>query len=225
MCGEPRESTGSSWPSPVEAVRQTVGAVSGVQAVKLVGSGAAGERTPLSDWDFELDIEDEGVLEAVERALQRLPVLALFWDPLSARANLIVILDGPIKIDVIVPGIGNPHPVSRWTATADTLPQIDAHFWDWTLWLGAKHLRGKAPLVRTELAKMWDALLEPMAATRPPRNIGDAIGMYVDARSERERELEIRVNRRLEQQVRGVLADQGLLARNCRDRGASETKL
>jgi hypothetical protein len=39
----------------------------------------------------------------LERALQQLPVLALFWDPLSARANLIVILDGPIKIDVIIP--------------------------------------------------------------------------------------------------------------------------
>jgi len=36
------------------------------------------------------------VLVALERALQRLPVLALFWDPLSPRANLIVIIDGPI---------------------------------------------------------------------------------------------------------------------------------
>ena len=141
-------------PSGVETLRETVQAVPGVHGVELVGSGAAGDRTPLSDWDFELDVDDEGALDALERALQQLAALGLFWDPLSARANLIVILDGPIKIDVIVPAMRNPHPLPEWTVTAETLPQIDAHFWDWTLWLGAKQLRGQAHLVGTELAKM-----------------------------------------------------------------------
>lgn len=214
MGGDPGESSRLSFPSHVETVHETVRAVPGVHGVKLAGSGAAGDRTSLSDWDFELDVEDEGVLDALERALQRLPVLALFWDPLSARANLIVIMDGPIKVDVIVADRHNPHPVSRWTVTAETLSQIDDHFWDWTLWLGAKQLRGQADLVGTELDKMWDALLEPMGALRPPRGIAEAIGAYVVARGERERELGVRLNHQLEHQVRGALVEHGLMARN-----------
>lgn len=203
-----------SFPSPVETVHETVRAVPGVHRVELAGSGAAGDRTPLSDWDFELDVEDEGVLDALERALQRLPVLALFWDPLSARANLVVIINGPIKVDVIVADRRNPYPVSRWTVTAETLPRIDAHFWDWTLWLGAKQLRGQADLVGTELAKMWDALLEPMGAMTPPSGIAEAVGAYVVARSERARELGVRLDHQLEQQVRDALVEHGLMARD-----------
>jgi hypothetical protein len=212
MGGDPGRSSRLSVPSRVEAVREIVGAVPGVHAVDLVGSSAADDRTHLSDWDFALGVEGEGVLDAVERALERLPVLALFWDPLSTRANLIVIMDGPIKVDIIVADLRNPHPVSRWMVTAETLPQIDDHFWDWTLWLGAKQLRGAADRVGTELVKMWDALLEPMVATRPPRSIDEAVDMYVVARDKRERELGMRLDRRLEHQVRQVLADQDLIA-------------
>ena len=214
MGSDPGEASRSSLPSRVEAVHEIVRAVPGVRGVELAGSGAAGDRTPLSDWDFELDVEDEGVLDALERALQRLPALASFWDPLSARANLIVIMDGPIKVDVIVADLRNPHPVSRWTVTADTLPRIDDHFWDWTLWLGAKQLRGLADLVGTELDKMWDALLEPMGARRPPRSIAEAVGAYTVARGERERELGVRLDHHLEHQVRGALVEHGLVARN-----------
>ena len=121
--GDASESSRSSVPSGVETIREAVRAVPGVHGVELVGSGAAGDRTPLSDWDFELDVDDEDALDTLERALQHLPVLALFWDPLSARANLSVILDGPTKIDVIVPEMHNPHPVPRWPVTAQTLPQ------------------------------------------------------------------------------------------------------
>jgi predicted nucleotidyltransferase len=134
MGDDPGESRRPLFPSRVETLVETLRMVSGVNDVKLAGSAAAGDRTPLSDWDFELDLNDERVLDALEHALQRLTVLALFWDPLSARATPIVIMDGPIKVDVIVPAMRNPHPMSRWTVTAETLPRIDAHFWDWTLY-------------------------------------------------------------------------------------------
>jgi hypothetical protein len=213
MDGHPGEPMGSSLPSGVESVRAAVRRVPGVDAVELVGSGAAGDRTPLSDWDFEVDIENDGVLHALEHALQVLPVLAVFWDPLSDRANLVVILNGPIKVDVIVPGQPNPRPVPHWMATADTLPQIDEHFWDWTLWLGAKQLRGKVDLVEGELAKMWDALLQPLGTRTPPASTAEAVSAYLVARGERQHELGVQLDRRLEHQVRRALMDHGVLPR------------
>jgi hypothetical protein len=195
-------------------VRETLRRISGIHGVELVGSAAGGDRTPLSDWDFELAVRDEGVLDAVEHALQFLPALALFWDPLSTRATLIMIMDGPIKIDIIVPDMRNPQPIARWMVTADTLQRIDAHFWDWTLWLGAKQLRGQADLVGTELAKVWNALLEPMGAMAPAHGITEAISAYVIARDEREREHGVHLDHRLEHQVRRALAEHGLAARD-----------
>lgn len=183
----------------------------GVRSVELTGSGAAGDRTPLSDWDFDVEVDGERVLRELERALQRLPAIAVFWDPLSPRANLIVLLDGPIKVDVVVADMRNPHPVARWTVTAESLPRIDAHFWDWTLWLSAKQLRGRADLVDAELTKMWGALLEPMGVVTTPRDITEAVGAYLTAREKREHELGTRVDRRLENQVRGALVTHNLM--------------
>jgi hypothetical protein len=34
-----------------------------------------------------------------------------------------------------------------WRPSPDNLLSIDAHFWDWTLWLRSKKARGKAGLV------------------------------------------------------------------------------
>jgi hypothetical protein len=105
----------------------------------------------------------------------------------------------------------NPHPIPRWTVTPQTLPHIDAHFWDWTLWLGSKQLRGQADLVGTKLVKMWEALLKPIGAATPPNDITEAVGAYMVARSQRERELGTRLNHRLEHQVRGALISHGVM--------------
>ncbi len=198
----------------VERVVEVLRDVPGVVTAGLVGSGAAGDRTPLSDWDFELQIEDDSVLDALEGSLQELPVLGLFWDPLSIRANLIVLLDGPIKIDVIVADTRNPHPTSRWTVTVESLPHIDTHFWDWTLWLAAKQLRGQAALVDTELAKMWDAVLQPIGVPTPPHDIETAVAAFVRARDMRAREMAIRLDHRLEHQVRAALLDHDMIAKD-----------
>jgi predicted nucleotidyltransferase len=196
----------------VAAVLDVLRGVPSVTAVALTGSGARGDRTPLSDWDFELQIEDAAAFGRLEQSLQELPVLALFWDPLSTRASLIVLMDGPIKIDVIVADVSNPRPMSRWTVTPESLPDLDAHFWDWTLWLASKKLRGQDALVDSELAKMWDALLQPLGARNPPHAIDSAVSVYVHARDARASELATFVDRRLEHQVRAALVAHGVIA-------------
>ncbi|MGH9135617.1 MAG: hypothetical protein ACRD0G_01050, partial [Acidimicrobiales bacterium] len=172
-------------PPNVEMVARALQAVPGVTRVRLVGSRAAGVSTPLSDWDFEIDVDDERVLASLEERLRQIPALATFWDPLSSRANLILLLDGPVKIDVIAADQPNPAPIDRWEVSAGTLPGIDAHFWDWILWLGAKHLRGDGELVRDELDKMHAALLEPLGATEPAGTVAEAVAAYLQRRDAR----------------------------------------
>ncbi len=203
---------GPSIPSSVTAIRDAVAAAPGVRRVVLTGSRAARDPTPLSDWDFDVEIADDSVLDVIELAVRPLPALAVFWDPLSERANLIALVDGPIKVDVIVPDAPNPHPITRWTATAQSLPRLDEHFWDWTLWLAAKKLRGSTPLVETQLDRMWRALLEPIGVTAPPTTIGEAVEVYTEASRRRARELGIRVDPGLADQVRTALVAHGIAA-------------
>lgn len=48
-----------------------------------------------------------------------------------------LVVAGPVKIDLIFEGV--PHAREpAWTVDASTLAGIDAHFWDWTLWLASK---------------------------------------------------------------------------------------
>lgn len=86
-------------PADVQAVGDAIAAVPGTHNVHVAGSGAAGDRTALSDWDFELSVDDDSVL----------------------------------KIDLIVPDRASPVSISEWDVTAESLPPLDAHFWDWTL--------------------------------------------------------------------------------------------
>jgi hypothetical protein len=204
--------TAPSIPGPVTTIRDAVEAVPGVRQVALTGSRAAGDPTPLSDWDFDLDIADDSVLGAIEKAVRPLPALAVFWDPLSARANLIALVDGPIKVDVIVPDAPNPQLITRWAVTAQSLARLDEHFWDWTLWLAAKQLRGSTQLVETQLERMWSALLEPLGVTAPPATIGAAIERYTEASQRRAHDLHVRLDPRLADQVRAALAEHGVTA-------------
>ena len=204
----------ASIPARVAAIRDAVEAVPGVRRVALTGSRAIDDPTPLSDWDFDVDISDASVLDALEDSLRPLPVLALFWDPLSKRANLIALVDGPIKVDVIVPDARNPQAIAGWTVTAEALPRIDEHFWDWTLWLAAKHLRGDTQLVEVQLQRMWNALLEPLGATEPPTTISDAIESYAEASQRRAREHGVTLDPGLGRQVVAALVEHGVIARH-----------
>jgi hypothetical protein len=48
-----------------------------------------------------------------------------------------LILGGPVKVDLIFAGQGHEHELP-WKPSHETLAGIDAHFWDWMLWLRSK---------------------------------------------------------------------------------------
>jgi predicted nucleotidyltransferase len=183
-----------------------VAAVDGVDDVRLVGSRGRGDPTPLSDWDYEVTTARFAeVAPALPDAVAPLRPLAAFWDPLGERPNFTVLLDGPVKIDLIFDG----HPFTPsppWVPSAATLPAIDAHFWDWSLWLGAKRARGEADLVRRHLGHLHQHLLAPLGATGPPADLGEAVATYVELRQRQEERFGVTVDRRLGEQVAAALA-------------------
>jgi predicted nucleotidyltransferase len=146
--------------------------------VRLTGSRERGEALPLSDWDFVVDVAD---LQSIQRDLPGLvgsvEPLGHQWDPLSDRWNYMVMLRGPVKVDLI---IELPHDIGPpWEVTAETLSALDHHFWDWTLWLAAKRSRGETDMVTDELGKMFDYLLAPLGVASPPTTIEAAIETYL----------------------------------------------
>jgi predicted nucleotidyltransferase len=172
-----------------------------VRSVELVGSRAEGRANERSDWDFRV------VTDAFERLAPELPALlaplapiAQQWDRLSDHPCWMLMLPGPVKIDLIfaeeTQELGPP-----WTPTADNLPDIDAHFWDWILWLGSKEASGKRELLQRELQKLFDYLLEQLGADRPPASIAGAIAAYREARDGAEARFGVKVPRTLEAEV------------------------
>jgi hypothetical protein len=176
-----------------------------VRAVELVGSRATGSPTSLSDWDFEVETD---AFDAVARALPELVTpldpLAQQWDRISDYPCYMLMLSGPVKVDLIFPG--EPYEsLPPWTVTPDTLDGIDQHFWDWILWLASKREKGQDELVGRELAKMRDHLLGPLGVDRVPSSIEAAVERYRSARDEREREFGVEVSRRREREVLRVV--------------------
>jgi hypothetical protein len=92
-----------------------------------------------------------------------------------------------------------------WVLSAETLVQIDGHFWDWALWLGGKTLRGERALVANELMKMHDFLLEPMGVAAAPRDLGEALAVYLRARASAMDALGVVVDPELGRQVSDAL--------------------
>jgi len=136
--------------------------------------------------------------------------LAAFWEPLSEEAGYMVVIDGPTKVDVFPLG-ARRQIQPPWRLNADSLPQIDAHFWDWTLWLGGKALRGEWSLVSDELDKMYRFLLEPVGVAVPPTSLDEAVLSYLRARQGAEDSLRVAVQPELGPQVSGALRRHALL--------------
>jgi hypothetical protein len=176
-----------------------------VRAVEPVGSRAGGSPTPLSDWDFVVVTErfDE-VARALPALVAELEPLGQQWDRISAYPCYMLLLAGPVKVDLIFPD--EPFE-SRppWTVSAETLDGIDQHFWDWILWLASKREKREDDLVRRELIEMRDHLLGPLGVDRAPSSIEAAVEGYRAARDEREREFGVEVSRRREHEVLPVL--------------------
>jgi hypothetical protein len=172
-----------------------------VLSVELVGSRATGSPTPLSDWDFEVMTDGfDAVARELPAMVAELEPLAQQWDRISEYPCYMLMLIGPVKVDLIFPG--EPYEsLPPWTVTAETMDGIDRHFWDWILWLASKREKGQEELVRRELAKMSEHLLRPLGADRVPGSIEAALETYRFARDQREREFGVEVPRRLEREV------------------------
>jgi hypothetical protein len=181
-----------------------------VRSVTLVGSRARGRATELSDWDVLVDADLEALEPGLDTLLAPLEPLAAQWDRLSEEASYyMLILPGGVKLDLVFdrpPALEPP-----WRVGAQTLPRIDAHFWDWILWLGGKQLGGRGELVASMLGGlMFEHLLGPLGVERPPATIDEAVRAYLAARDAREAELGVRVGRALQEAVVPRLRAAGL---------------
>jgi len=186
-------------------VRRVLSGRAHVRGVELVGSRATGSSTPLSDWDFVIDTDDfEALSRDLPNAVSGLEPIAQQWDRISDYPCYMLMLRGPVKVDLIFPG--EPYTsLPPWKVSAETMDGIDQHVWDWLLWLASKAEKGEDGLVRRELAKMFDHLLGPMGAEAAPASIPDAAVAYRVLRDRRERELGVRVTRVREREVLPVL--------------------
>lgn len=176
-----------------------------ITSVQLAGSRERGDPNPLSDWDFVIEADDAGhVRENISRLLDPLDPLVAQWDRLGPVRCYMLILKGAVKVDIIVEGstqVDEP----PWKVSAETLPAIDGHFWDWTLWLGSKTLKHDSDMVADELTKMFDHLLEPFGARQGPKSLGEAISTYIAARDHHTDELGVRIAGDLQEEVVGAL--------------------
>jgi hypothetical protein len=161
----------------------------------------------LSDWDFAVVTDAFGaVARDLPAAVSELEPIAQQWDRISDYPCYMLMLTGPVKVDLIFPG--EPYAsLPPWTVSAETLDGIDQHVWDWVLWLASKREKGEDELVRRELAKMFDHLLGPMGADEVPGSIPEAAAAYLGLLDRRERELGVRITRVREREVLPVVAN------------------
>jgi hypothetical protein len=169
-----------------------------VREIELVGSRAEGRATDWSDWDFRVEAADFGALaEALPRLLEPLEPLVQQWDRLSREWCWMLILDGPVKVDLIFPN--EPHVTEPpWEPSAENLGAIDDHFWDWMLWLNGKEAAGKQEVVAAELEKCREFLLGPLGVERAPSSIAEAVAVYRRARDRAEQRFGRAVRREVE---------------------------
>lgn len=198
-----------------EQVTSMVKRHQGVRRIELVGSRATGEARPESDWDFCVEAADFGsVADALPQLLASLNPLAQQWDRLSDEQCWMLILRGPVKLDLIFAGTQHAHE-PPWEPSADNLAALDAHFWDWLLWLRGKAAGRKHELVTAELRKLFDHLLSPLGVERPPTSIDEAVALYRAARADAETRFGSMVPRELEREVAPALARRASVSGPC----------
>ena len=148
--------------------------------------------------------DPEALMVQIPAVIASFRPLAAFWEPLAEEAGYMVVLDGPTKVDVFPTG-GRREIQPPWVLSAETLVEIDAHFWDWLLWLGGKMLRDERELVARELTKMHTFLLEPVGVAAAPANLGEAHRAYLDARAAAMDALRVSIDPELGRQVSHAL--------------------
>src|SRR5687768_17578568 len=107
-----------------------------VRSAVLSGSRSRHETTQLSDWDFDVEVNDfDRFVADLPGLVEELHPLGQQWDPYSDHWNYMLFLSGPVKVDIILERPfeqEGPRSPSR-----ENLSLIDHHFWDWALWLGS----------------------------------------------------------------------------------------
>ena len=188
-----------------EAVVAAVSPHPAVEGIELVGSRAEGQETRWSDWDFGVQARDfPAIAEALPGLLAPLEAVVEQWDRLSEHQCWMLILRGPVKVDLIF--AEEPHEKEPpWEPGPDTLGGIDDHFWDWMLWLRSKEAGGKDDVVAAELEKLSGHLLAPLGVEVPPASIAEGVTAYRKARDRAEQRFGVRVSRELESAVAPVL--------------------
>ena len=88
-----------------------------------------------------------------------------------------LVLRGPTKVDLIFPEEPHVHE-PPWAPSAENLQAIDAHLWDWLLWLRSK----EGELVAYETEKLFVHLLRPLGVERVPSSVAEAVELYRPAR-------------------------------------------
>jgi len=180
----------------------------GVKRVDITGSRMRGHATKWSDWDFLVEVTDfEAVSISLPMLTKRLKPLAHLWDPLSRHKVYMMILRGPIKIDLIFDRSHQQEP--PWTINSDTIAQVNSHFWDWILWIASKEARGVRDITNSELEKMSVHLLAPLGCTRSPSSVEEAVRDYLSAFGKQKNILHVEVDPTLETEVINGLKTMG----------------
>jgi hypothetical protein len=181
---------------------------SGVKHVELTGSRLKNYATEWSDWDFLVKVTDfEVVSSALPTLTKSLKPLSHLWDPLAHHSIYMMILRGPVKIDLI---FDRPHqPKPPWTINSDTIAQVNSHFWDWILWIASKETRGMPDITTNEFKKMFAHLLVPLGCTRSPASVEEATREYLVALEKQESVLHVKVDPTLATEVTKGLRTMG----------------
>jgi len=179
-----------------------------VRHVVLTGSRMRGDATEWSDWDFLVETNDfEAVSIALPSLTESLEPLARLWDPLSRHSIYMMILKGPVKVDICFDFLQQQQP--PWVINSDTISQVNSHFWDWILWIASKEASGKKDILIKELEKMYDYLLAPLGCLRSPGSVEEAVGAYLVAFRRQISLLNAEVDQTLEIEVLKGLRDRG----------------
>ena len=187
------------------AVPELLGKHPLVDGVQLTGSRASDTAHELSDWDFLVHTSDfPRLADELPGLAEPLRPIAAQWDRYSDHACYMLMLRGPTKVDLIFPEVRQKW-AAAWEPSAETLTAIDAHFWDWILWLEQKWRGGKEEAITKSLADMYRLMLAPMGARSRPRSVFEAVGLFLELRTQLEKRYGIEVPRELEREVRPSL--------------------
>ena len=171
-----------------------------VRQVVLTGSRVRGDATKWSDWDFLAETNDfEAVSIALPSLTESLEPLTHLWDPLSRHSIYMMILKGPVKVDICFDFLQQQRP--PWVINSDTISQVNSHFWDWILWIASKEASGKKDMSVKEFEKMYDYLLAPLGCSKSPGSVEEAVRVYLVAFRRQNIQLNTEVDQALEIEV------------------------